>query len=164
MSFHEDSILSTRPNLQLQWTSVTFRWCFHILGESINRITLLKTAKMLSKNAKVNEALDKFCQGCFQYWVLSHVHEHFDVLHVIYLELETSGVKMQYLLTGCCVLDIFPQISDGRQSTHICKKNCKKKMRGVSVHVKGKPQYTFIYLHVSFTHIITVTVIKAFEI
>lgn len=46
---------------------------------------------------------------------------------------------MQYLLTGCSVLDILPQISDGRQSTDICKKNCKNKMRGVSIHVKGKP-------------------------
>lgn len=66
---------------------------------------------------------------------------------------------MQYLLPGSCVLDIFPQISDGRQSTHICKKNCKKKMREVSIQVKDKTQYIFIYLHVSFTHIITVTVV-----
>lgn len=71
---------------------------------------------------------------------------------------------MQYLLTGCCVLDIFPQISDGRQGTHICKKNCKKKKKRVSIHIKDKPQHIFIHLHVSFTHIITVTVVKAFEI
>lgn len=81
-----------------------------------------------------------------------------------FLELEKSGVKMQYLLPCCSVLDKFPQISDGRQSTHICKKNCKNKMREVSVQVKDKPQYIFIYLHVSFTHILTVTVLKVFQI
>lgn len=52
---------------------------------------------------------------------------------------------MQYVLTGCFVLDIFPQISDGRQSTHICKKNYKKKMRGVSISIKGKSQ-KYIYI------------------
>lgn len=44
---------------------------------------------------------------------------------------------MQYVLTGRCVLDIFPQISDGRQSTHVGKKNCKNKTKRVGIRVKG---------------------------
>lgn len=54
---------------------------------------------------------------------------------------------MQHVLTGCCVPDIFPQISDGRQSTHIGKKNWEKKITGVSIHVKVKTQYIFYILH-----------------
>lgn len=44
---------------------------------------------------------------------------------------------MQYVLAGCCVLDIFPQISDGRQSTHVGKKNCKNETKRVGIHAKG---------------------------
>lgn len=45
---------------------------------------------------------------------------------------------MQNVLAGCCVLDILPQISDGRQSTHVGKKNCKNKTKRVSFHVTGE--------------------------
>lgn len=62
------------------------------------------------------------------------------------------GSAMKFPPTGCFLhLDVFPQISNGWQSTHICQKNCVKinvKSNKVKTHYKSTLNLS---VHIKFT-------------